>query len=154
MQSEKMSFLHRDLINLLKKLSPDAKGKWGVMNGHEMVEHMIYTMQIANGRKSFPLQIDEERLKKNYAFMMSEKDFRENTKNLLLRETPMPPQHKTIDQSLDALQKEIDHFFHVYESQPGLRILNPFFGNLNFEEQVQLLYKHSRHHLRQFGLVE
>jgi hypothetical protein len=30
---------------------------------------------------------------------------------------------------------------------------NPFFGDLNFAENVHLLHKHALHHLRQFGVV-
>jgi hypothetical protein len=58
-----------------------------------------------------------------------------------------------MQQAIEAVQKELDHFFEVYAATPGLRIENPVFGNLNFDEQVQLLYKHTQHHLKQFGLI-
>ena len=55
--------------------------------------------------------------------------------------------------ALTELESEINHFFKVYSENPLLRTINPFFGNLNFEEQVQLLHKHATHHARQFGLI-
>ena len=54
--------------------------------------------------------------------------------------------------AIAELQIEIDYFFEVYNGKPELRMTNPFFGNLNYEEQVQLLHKHATHHARQFGL--
>ena len=39
----------------------------------------------------------------------------------------------------------------AFEKNPDLVTRNPFFGDLNFEQSVQLLYKHALHHLRQFG---
>jgi hypothetical protein len=44
------------------------------------------------------------------------------------------------------------YFFEVFEKDTALVTRNPFFGDLNFEQNVQLLYKHSLHHLRQFGV--
>ena len=39
-----------DFIELLNGLSPDSTGKWGVMNAHQMVEHMGYSVRQANGK--------------------------------------------------------------------------------------------------------
>jgi hypothetical protein len=86
--------------------------------------------------------------------MMSDKPFKENTPNQLLPDVPVPFKHVSMKDAIAELQKEIDHFFSVYENNSGLRNINPFFGNLNFEEQVQLLHKHATHHAKQFGLVE
>jgi len=42
--------------------------------------------------------------------------------------------------------------FEVYAANEKLQIRNPFFGDLNFEQNVALLYKHAVHHLKQFGI--
>ena len=86
--------------------------------------------------------------------MMSERPFRENTPNQLLPDVPPQARHSSMKDAVAELQSEIDDFFDVYASQPQLRNVSPFFGNLNFEEQVHLLHKHAMHHARQFGLVE
>lgn len=85
-------------------------------------------------------------------FMMSEKPFRENTKNVLLDEAPQPLRYKTVQAAIGVLQEELIYFFEVFEKNTNLVTRNPFFGDLNFEENVQLLHKHSLHHLRQFGI--
>lgn len=153
MDQAKLNFLKKDFIFHLKHLAPDAQGKWGKMNGQQMVEHFSFSVRIASGRLKFPDSFDEEQLKKNLAFVMTEKPFRENTRNPVLSENPEASRHATMQQSIEELQQELDHFFQVYESLPGLQIRSPFYGDMNYEEQVQLLYKHALHHLRQFGLI-
>ena len=54
--------------------------------------------------------------------------------------------------AIGALQLELIYFFEAFEKNPALITRNPFFGDLNFEQNVQLLYKHALHHLRQFGV--
>ena len=52
------------------------------------------------------------------------------------------------------LQQELTYFFETFNNNPLLQTSNPFFGDLTYQQNVQLLYKHSRHHLTQFGLLE
>ncbi len=85
-------------------------------------------------------------------FMMSNKPFKENTKNPLLGEEPLPLRYKTVQGAIGALQQELIYFFEVFEKDHNLITRNPFFGDLNFEQNVQLLHKHALHHLRQFGV--
>ena len=153
MDQTKLAFLRDDFIFHLKHLAPDAPPKWGKMKGQQMVEHFSFSVKLANGKIQLPDAVDEERMKKAVAWIMTDKPFRENTFNPLVPETPGTPVHATMQQSIEELQHEINDFVHVYENKPGLRIRNPLFGDLNYEEQVQLLYKHAQHHLRQFGLL-
>jgi len=37
--------------------------------------------------------------------------------------------------------------FTAFANNPSLITTNPFFGDLNFEENVYLLHKHALHHL-------
>jgi hypothetical protein len=47
----------------------------------------------------------------------------------------------------------MDYFFTVFNKN-NLRVTrNPFYGDLNYEQNVQLLHKHALHHLKQFGVV-
>jgi len=91
-------------------------------------------------------------LEKMREFMMSNKPFKENTKNPLMSEEPAPPRYKTVQGAIGALQQELIYFFEAFEKDPALITRNPFFGDLNFEQNLQLLYKHALHHLRQFGV--
>jgi hypothetical protein len=149
----KAAFLKDEFVNLLSTLNPSAKGLWGKMNAHQMVEHMSFSFRQASGKDTFPLLTPEENIPKVQAFLMSDKTFRENTPNAIIGDDTIPEKNATIGDALNELQNEINDFFATFETQPDAVITNPFFGKLNYEMWVQLLYKHSWHHLRQFGIT-
>jgi hypothetical protein len=84
-------------------------------------------------------------------FLLSEKPFQENTINPLMATEPAPLIHKTVQAAIGTLQQEMIYFFEVFEKDTNMTTRNPFFGELNFDQNVQLLHKHAVHHLRQFG---
>jgi hypothetical protein len=67
-------------------------------------------------------------------------------------ETPAPVVNPSVDSAVQELQKEIGYFFSVFEQNKMQVTRNPFFGDLNYDQNVHLLYKHAMHHLRQFGV--
>jgi hypothetical protein len=154
MSLEKENFLRTKLVTYLQRLNPDTKPLWGKMNVQQMIEHYAGdAVRNANGR----LKIDKmvtppENLNRMREFMLSDKPFKENTKNPLMSEEPAPLRYKTVQAAIGALQQELIYFFEAFEKDPKLVTRNPFFGDLTFEQNVQLLYKHALHHLRQFGV--
>lgn len=149
---EKASFLRNKLVPMLGTIKADEPARWGKMNALQMIDHISYAFREASGKEERTITTPEEHLPKMYAFMMSEKPFRENTPNALLPDEPEPAKHATMSAALEELKTEMEHFFGVFASYPDKKITNPFFGHLNFEEWVQLLHKHSWHHLKQFGV--
>lgn len=148
----KADFLRNQYTAALRLLDSDAPRKWGKMNVQQMIEHMSDYVRLASGRNDLPVVTTEEMLPRMQAFLESEKPFRENTPNALMSDDPTPTKHATKEDAVDELQSEIDYFFAVHEGEPGRKTQSPFFGVLDFDHQVQLLHKHSTHHLRQFGL--
>ena len=151
---EKENFLRTKLVPYLQRLDPATPPRWGKMNVQQMIEHFAGdAVRNANGRlKVEKLVTPEDQLARLREFMMSDKPFRENTRNPLMGEEPPTLHFKTVQAAIGALQQELIYFFEAYEKNPQMVIRNPFFGELNFEQNVQLLYKHSLHHLRQFGI--
>lgn len=155
MSFEKENFLRTKLIRYFQQLDPATPPRWGKMNVQQMVEHFAGdAVRNASGR----LVIDQlvtpvENLPRMREFMMSDKPFKENTKNPLMSEEPALLRFRTIQGAIGALHEELIYFFETFEKNPGLITRNPFFGDLNFDENVQLLHKHALHHLRQFGVV-
>jgi len=149
---QKEDFLRNEYTTILSKLDADAERKWGKMNVQQMIEHMSDYLRIANGRASYGIITPEDKLPRMQGFLASEKPFPENTGNVLMPDTPAPVRHKTKEDAIAELQEEVKHFFKVHEEEKSRITPNPFFGNLNFEQQVQLLHKHATHHLRQFGV--
>jgi len=154
MSFEKENFLRTKLIRYLQQLDPSTPPRWGKMNVQQMIEHCTeHAFKLANGRVRITEIITPPgNLQKLRDFLMSDRPFNPNVKNPLIGEDPLPLNHKTVQGAIGALQQEIIYFFEVFDNNPSLITRNPFFGDLDFELNVQLLYKHSLHHLRQFGV--
>ncbi|NOT49998.1 MAG: hypothetical protein HOP10_01815 [Chitinophagaceae bacterium] len=154
MSIEKENFLRTKLVSYLQRLDPATPARWGKMNVQQMIEHYAGdAVRNASGHLKIDTIITPpENLERMREFMMSDKPFKENTKNPLMGEDPPVLRYKTVQGAIGALQQELIYFFEAFEANPQLVTRNPFFGDLNFEQNVQLLYKHALHHLRQFGI--
>ena len=154
MSLEKENFLRTKLVGYLQRIDPATPPRWGRMTLQHMIEHFAGdAVRNANGKvRISEMHFPPETVEKLRSFMMSDKPFPENTRNPLMAEEPAPLHFRTVQGAIGALQQELIYFFQVYEENPGMVIRNPFYGDLNFEENVQLLYKHALHHLKQFGV--
>lgn len=152
MDTAKEHFLLHEALPLLRRLDEQTPPLWGLMNVRQMIEHLSEFVRLASGKTPMPLHNQGEVLEKSYQFMMSEKPFRPGTKNVFLDEIPPPPRLADKEAALTELEQELTDFQRAYAGNPDRRVTNPFFGELNYGEQVQLLHKHFTHHLRQFGL--
>ncbi|MCC6182008.1 MAG: DUF1569 domain-containing protein [Bacteroidia bacterium] len=151
--NSKEQFFKQTYIDRLKQLSGNEIGLWGVLSPQGMIEHMADAFANAYGKIKLPAQTPEAILPKMRAFALSDIPFKENTKNVLMSETPAPLRHQTISDAINELDLEIKSFIEHYKLHPGQINLNPFFGELNYEEWLQLLYKHAQHHLKQFNIA-
>ena len=154
MDQDKVDFLKQQFVPLLRQIPSDTLPHWGKMSLQQMVEHFADAVRLASGKIQLTEMVTPEELVPKYqAFLMSDKPFRENTINPMLPEVPPPVRNKTIEGALDELQRELDLFFSVFETNHQERTRNPIYGDLDFNQNVLLLYKHALHHLRQFGLT-
>jgi len=153
MSAEKAEFLKNQFIPLLRQLPADTQPQWGKMTLQQMVEHFAESVALASGKITrHELATPEEQLPKYQQFLMSDKPFKENTMNPFMPEIPPPVRNKSLQDALNELREELNYFFSVFEENEHLLTHNPIFGDLNFQMNVQLLYKHAVHHLKQFGV--
>jgi hypothetical protein len=153
MNTEKAAFLKTSFLPLLKRIPAGTQPLWGKKTLQQMIEHFTDAVRIAAGTFSaLPLVTPAEHLPKMQAFIQSDKPFRENTRNPLLPEKPVPVRAPFIQAALDELQAALDSFFDTFETIENDTTHNPLFGGLDFDLNVRLLYKHALHHLRQFGV--
>ena len=152
MNFEKENFIRTKFIAHLQKLKNDEPARWGKMNVQQMIEHFTDATMVASGKIKLPVITPADKLPKFREFMFSEKPFKENTKNPVLPEEPTPLKKHTKEAAIGKLQEELIYFFEAFEKEPGLKTSNPIFGELDFDANIQLLYKHALHHLRQFGI--
>ena len=153
MQNEKEDFLKNRFIPLLGKLDPQTKGNWGVMDAQQMVEHFADALKNASGKLQLPSLATGDQLEKNRTFLFSEHPFKENTDNPLIPKEGLLHRQKDLAASINKVQHELNYFFEAFEKNPSLKTTNAFFGELDYNQNIQLLYKHAMHHLKQFGLV-
>ncbi len=153
MDQHKALFIRTTFIALVNGLSADTTPLWGKMSVQQMVEHVTGFFKVSTDELHFPLVTPEEHLPKFKEFLMSDKQFRENTKAPVLPEEPLHVTEPDLKTAIKHLQSAIDAFFSFYDCHPDKKIAHPVFGPLNHEEWVLLHYKHVTHHARQFGLL-
>ncbi len=151
--SEKLRFLQQTFPALLKKLKGDETPEWGKMNAQQMIEHMTDSFRIADEKNRQTIHTPPEQLEAFKRFLMSDKEFRPMTKNALMAEDPPAIINDTLEEAVTELEEEISFFVSYFENQPGRITTNGIFGNLNYEEWINLLHKHAVHHLKQFRLI-
>jgi Protein of unknown function (DUF1569) len=154
MDAVKFNFIQHKFIPLLNNLNADTAGKWGKMNAQQMVEHVTDFFNVSAGKIHFDVVTPAEHLPRYKEFLLSDKEFRENTKApaSVLGEEPLPLRSNNMQEALAGLQQSVDAFVD-YFADAGKTSSHPVFGVLNFEEWVLLHYKHVMHHGRQFGIV-
>lgn len=150
---EKLQFLKNNFIELLKKLKGNEVPVWGKMNAQQMIEHFGDAIEDACGKNNRTLITPPDKLEATRAFMLSEKDFKPNTKNSLMSETPAATKLPDLASAIARVENGIKDFEAFYSGNTEKKVMNPFFGELNYEENIQLLHKHAMHHLRQFNLI-
>ena len=155
MDAQKLNFITKECVLLFKNLPADAMGKWGKMNAQQTVEHLAAFFNVSAGVIKFDLVTPVEHLPKYKEFLLSDKEFRENTKApaSVIGEEALPLQYVSMEAALEKLAESITAFENYFKDEPLQTSLHPVFGELNIEEWVLLHYKHVMHHGRQFGLV-
>ena len=155
MDDQKLNFITKECLPRFKTLSADAVGKWGKMNGQQMAEHVSAFFYVSTEKIKFDLVTPAEHLPKYKEFLLSDKEFRENTKapGNIIGEEPLPLRYSSMEMALKKLAESISGFQSYFKEDPDKKTMHPVFGELNFEEWVLLHYKHVTHHLRQFGVL-
>ena len=152
MDQVKLIFLQSQFIPLLYEIDPAVPPRWGKMNEQQMVEHVSAFFKLSSDKLRLDLITPPEQLPKFKEFLLSEKEFRENTKAPVLPEDPLPVRTKDISEARKELENEVNEFFYFFRDDPEKTTLHPVFGALNFSEWILLHYKHVKHHLKQFGV--
>ena len=155
MDTKKLDFIENKFVPLVKNIAANATGNWGKMNAQQMVEHVTAFFKVSSGKLHFELVTPAAHLPKFKEFLLSDKEFKENTKapTMVLGDEPLPLRYSNMEEAIAALQKSINDFMDYFKTDAGITTLHPVFGALNFEEWVLLHYKHVLHHGKQFGAV-
>lgn len=136
-----------ELVNRINTVSQQHKAQWGKMNAFQMVRHCALCDDMFLGK----LKINRVFIGRIIGKLILKKllkDDRPFGKN-----SPTSPLLKTTSETGDMNQqkKEWINRINQYADHTNTGFIHPFFGPMTKEQIGLLAYKHTDHHLRQFG---
>ena len=137
----------RELRGRLDRLRPDAPALWGKLTAPQMVAHLCDSMRIASSE----LPVATRKMPIRYPPL----------KQLIIYWLPFPKGAPTAPQLLvrkaaewaadvQDLRQELDSI--VKRGPKGPFVPHPAFGKLTPRAWGVLIYRHTDHHLKQFGV--
>lgn len=147
MKSVWQSEAQAELLQRMKKLSPETPAQWGQMNSSRMLAHLTDALKMAMGELEVP--------SKNMIFRYT--PFRQ----LIIYWLPFPKGAPTAPQLIERVpgewESEVEQLNSamsrlVAQSQRTEWPEHPAFGKLSTKDWGVLIYKHMDHHFKQFGV--
>jgi len=140
------------VLPIFDKLTETTPARWGTMSSQRMVEHLVDVIRIATGENPQELLLDEEKLPSMLRFLESDKPMAKEIQ-VPFATADMPLRHEEIELAIDEYIDAYLAFEELYENNPELTNVHPYYGPLNFEQWKRLHAKHLTHHFQQFGLI-
>ncbi|WP_439132016.1 hydroxymethylglutaryl-CoA reductase, degradative [Polaribacter sp.] len=149
-----IDFLNEELIReKLSQLEYTTKPVFGKMNAQQMIEHLSFVTQIANGTIKTGLYVSDEKTARRRPFLNSENELTQGFRPSFLSDEPMVEKFNSIAEAIDDLLQQIQNFTSYYTTNPKATIVHPFFGELNYQHWKKFQIKHFTHHFKQFNLL-
>lgn len=149
-----ITFLQKDLTEVLNKLHEDSLPLWGHLTPQHMMEHVVSSWRVSNGNATAGLAIPQGKLQEHVEFLYSDRAFERNIKNPVLPpEGLWPLRKKSLDDAKKQLLNEVSDFFQYFDANPKAIPMHPLFGPLDKDGWLRFQRKHMQHHFRQFGMI-
>jgi len=135
------------IIARINSLSPESKALWGKMTVDQMCKHCTAAIEVGFGKRELKINFllgILGRLIKNKAF---NNDFGKNS--------PTAKELKCEGSyDFESSRKEFaENFSQFTQGTDVIKTLNhPFWGKMSYEDWDKLMWRHTDHHLRQFGV--
>lgn len=135
------------LIERAKLLTPNHKALWGKMDCYQMLKHCNMSEAMYHGKNSY------KRLFIGRLFgAMALKGILKNTAPMK-RNQPTHPTFKISGSGDFEAEKQLwIKQLNDYKQAKNLGMVHPFFGAMSHHQIGMYVYKHTDHHLRQFGV--
>ena len=149
--------INRDSIETyLYKLTEDTKPQWGHMSPQGMVEHLEYSLRVANGEiQDFDIETPEKILEKVHDSLYNHRSMPRNYEApKVLKERMETLRYDSLNAAKQGLLEAYDAFETYFKEHKGLTTKNAVFGNLNKFEWDLCHTKHFNHHFEQFNLLD
>ncbi|MFN8416500.1 MAG: hypothetical protein U0U66_09220 [Cytophagaceae bacterium] len=148
------SKLSNHWMPIFQSLKSDVAPIFGKMSAQHMIEHLVYTVMISNGKIAIEVKLPDAKVSylKNY-IVESENQFPQGFKSPILGDDLLPLRSANIEVACQKLALELEKFEEYFQQNPNATLLNPVAGALNYQEWVTFHDKHFMHHAKQFGLI-
>jgi len=136
-----------ELIRRIGNLNKNSQAQWGKMNVSQMLRHCTAWEELVSGRQKFKWAF----VGRIFGKMALRSILKDETP--LSRNTPTSPEFKITTDGGDV-EAEKEKWISLLKSHGQFShegIEHPFFGKMTLEQVGYLAYKHTDHHLRQFG---
>jgi hypothetical protein len=146
------SIFHKDtreeVIGRINSLNEASKAQWGKMTVAQMVRHCTLCEEYYYGKVNI-----KRSLLGRLVGQMAIKDILKDDVTVLKRNAPTPSPFKVSERNLDFETEKTKwkSIIEKYETFTSESFNHWFFGEMTNEQLGQFIYKHSDHHLRQFG---
>lgn len=152
-QKEVVKFLSEEFPTIIKQLSADAEPAWGLMTPQHMVEHLIVVYKMSIGRIRLPIVSASEDHPRLKAYLMKDSPMRRSVPSPTGKNELQPLRSASLDEAVDKVVKETEHFLQFVEEQPDFLADHPYGGPMRADEWLFFHRKHINHHLIQFNLL-
>jgi hypothetical protein len=142
------SATRNDICERVGRLTPDTKARWGRFNAAQMVAHLNDAMRMASGE----LHVPPKKLPIRFFPL----------KQIILYVVPFPKGAPTAplllarceNADLAAEQAQFREIAERAAAKPPSDNWpdHPAFGTMSYKAWGKLVFKHTEHHLRQFGV--
>lgn len=139
--------VRNELYSRIEKLTPAATPAWGKMTVYQMLKHCNMSEEMYLGKKRYK-RLFIGRLFGKMAL-----------KGILNNDAPMQPNKPTHPDfkitgtgNFETERKKWLQLLSEYASFNNSNFVHPFFGAMTKDQIGKYVYKHTDHHLRQFGV--
>ena len=140
-------------LKKLTLLNLDQNPLWGKMTAQHMVEHLILSLQMSNGKLNVKCISQPENLPSLKRFLLSARDLPKEYINPYIGPNLLPLKYSSLKETVSHLKEEINNYEEFFISNPDTKTVHVTFGELNKQEWDQFHSKHFTHHLSQFDLL-
>jgi hypothetical protein len=147
-------FLRTQVAAAVGELSQSSRAQWGNMTAQQMVEHLVWALEISSGLLEVKCNLHPKLVARMKGFLFDNTPTSHEFMNPELKKGLPPNRFSTISQACHELRRQIELFIGESESEWAKLRTHPVFGQLNHGEWERTHYKHFYHHLLQFDLIE
>lgn len=135
-----------ELINRIQQLRETDTAKWGKMNSYQMLKHCTLGEEMFQGKKMY------KRLFMGKLFgKMALKGILKNGSSIKKNQPTHPELVITGTGNFENERQKWIKLLKEYDTYSNNEFVHPFFGKMTKEQIGVFVYKHSDHHLKQFG---